>query len=75
MSKQLQIVPVENEPSLARERYSNAIINVNGTEYNNYLKKREEVLTKKKKEELLEHRINNMEEKINQILQLLTEKK
>jgi hypothetical protein len=75
MSNQLEIVPVENEPSLAREARSNAIINVNRDEYANYLKKREEVLTKKKKEQLFEQRINNLETKIEQILQLLVEKK
>ena len=75
MSKLLEIVPVENEPSLAREARSNAIINVNRDEYVNYLKRREEVLGKKKKEQLFEQRINNLETKIEQILQLLVERK
>jgi hypothetical protein len=62
---------VEGNSSLVRDTDTNAILNNNNTEYQNYLRKRDMLIMNQN--ELISHtqEINNIKEDISQIKQML----
>jgi hypothetical protein len=64
---------VENEPGLVRDAESNGIIHVDDATYKAYKLARDLEKQKKLKEEMLNNRINNLENDISEIKSLLKE--
>ena len=66
-----QFYKVKGNPSLVRDISSNAIINMNNSDYVNYLKSQNIELQKQNKAKQQEDDINNLKEDISEIKYLL----
>lgn len=67
----MELVPVEGKPNLYRDINTNAIINKNNSEYENYLNQRESRLKKSKKIDTIERDLESLKNDINEIKSLL----
>lgn len=67
-----ELIPVIDHPTLARDRTTNAIVDVNTEAYQQYLIQKQEKLGQKARFSQLEQRINNMETDLSDIKNLLT---
>ena len=56
----MSLIPVENHPGLFRDSVTNAIVNRSKSDYERYTKTRNNMLSK-------EERINNLEEKVDNL--------
>jgi hypothetical protein len=73
-----KLIKVKDNPGLARDSYSGAILDVNRDEYNKYLSMKNQRLQQKEQLQSMESRINNMEDtlcSIQSMLQRLLEDK
>lgn len=61
-------IPVQNNPGLYRDTETNAILNINSGEREEYLKRRNQRLDEKSRINNLENKINLIEEKLDLIL-------
>lgn len=64
---------VKNYPDLVKDISSNAILNNNDIEFNEFMLKREKKKQNEHKIKVLEHKINNIEEKIDFLVSLLSD--
>jgi hypothetical protein len=67
----VEYLKVEGNSSLVREVSSNAIINMNYSEYENYMKNRDIALARKTQLEQNTDEINNIKQDISEIKQML----
>ena len=67
----VEYLKVEGNSSLVREVSSNAIINMNYSEYENYMKNRDIALARKTQLEQNTDEINNIKQDISDIKQML----
>lgn len=67
----MELVPVEGKTNLYRDINTNAIINKNNSEYENYLKQRESRLKKSEKIDVIEKDLELLKSDINEIKFLL----
>lgn len=67
----MKLIKVKNYPSLCRDVISNAIINVNNDEYNEYLKRKEKILNEQKKLKQYDIELNNIKLELFEIKELL----
>lgn len=65
------LLPVEGQQGLYRDINTNAIVNKNDEEYNNYIKRREQLRKKDDKIEHLEDKINSLQNDISEIKNIL----
>ena len=66
------LINVKNYPDLVKDTTSNAIINNNDIEFNEFMLKREKKRIQDTKIKQLEHKINNIEEKLDVLINLLS---
>ena len=66
-----RFLKVEGNPSLVRDTYSNAIINTNESEYENYMRLKNKMLERKSQEEQNTEDINNLKQDMEEIKTLL----
>lgn len=64
---------VKNYPDLVKDTSSNAILNNNDIEFNEFMLKREKKKQNEHKIKVLEHKINNIEEKLDFLVSLLSD--
>jgi hypothetical protein len=67
----MELVPVEGKKDLYRDINTNAIINKNNDEYENYLRQRESRLKKSEKINIIEKDLELLKNDINEIKFLL----
>lgn len=67
----MNLIPVENQKDLYRDPRTNAIINMNKTEYESYIKRRESIKNEKSRVDTIENELSNMKEDLNEIKSLL----
>ena len=66
------LINVKNYPDLVKDTTSNAILNNNDIEFNDFMLKREKKRIQETKIKQLEHKINNIEEKLDNLINLLS---
>ena len=67
----MELVPVEGKTELYRDLNTNAIINKNNAEYENYLTQRESKIRKNEKIDIIEKDLELLKNDINEIKFLL----
>jgi hypothetical protein len=67
----MNLIPVENQKDLYRDTRTNAIINMNKTEYESYIKRRESIKNEKNRVDQIEDEILSVKEDLNEIKTLL----
>ena len=67
----MNLIPVENQKDLYRDTRTNAIINMNKTEYESYIKRRESIKNEKNRVDQIEDEILLVKEDLNEIKTLL----
>ena len=67
----MSLLPVEGQPGLYRDTKSNAIVNSNTVEYENYVKQRNARQTKNAKIEQLESEMHQIKDDLFEIKSLL----
>lgn len=67
----MELIPVEGKIDLFRDVNSNAIINKNNNEYQNYLNERESRLKKSEKIDNMEKDLESLKDDINEIKTML----
>jgi hypothetical protein len=65
-------IKVEGNSDLVRDADTLAILNTNRTDYENYLRKRDSILSEKQQIQLQAEEINNLKEDLNEIKQMLS---
>ena len=65
-------IKVEGNSDLVRDTDTMAILNTNRTDYDNYLRKRDSILSDKQQIQVQAEEINNLKEDLNEIKQMLT---
>ena len=68
------LINVKNYPDLVKDTTSNAILNNNDIEFNEFMLKREKRIVQETKIKQLEHKINNIEEKLDSLISLFSSK-
>jgi hypothetical protein len=63
---------VEGDPSLVRDASTMAILNTNGTDYENYIRRRQSLMSDKEQLATQAQEINNIKEDLSEIKQMLT---
>jgi hypothetical protein len=63
---------VEGDPSLVRDSSTMAILNTNGTDYENYIRRRQSLMSDKEQLATQAQEINNIKEDLSEIKQMLT---
>jgi chaperonin cofactor prefoldin len=63
---------VEGDPSLVRDTNTMAILNTNGTEYENYMRRRQSLMSDKEQLATQAQEINNIKEDLSEIKQMLS---
>jgi hypothetical protein len=63
-----ELIPVENDSTVARDPVSNAIISVDKNRLNSYKKQKELFLSKEEKIDMLFEKINNLETLLQRML-------
>ena len=67
----MKIVKIEGRDGLVRDISTSAVINTNKIEYENYIARRDSILTKNKKLDEHSEEINNIKTEISEIKQML----
>lgn len=67
----MNLIPVENQKDLYRDPRTNAIINMNKTEYESYIKRRESIKNEKNRVDQIEDEILSVKEDLDEIKTLL----
>lgn len=65
-------IKVEGNSDLVRDADTMAILNTNRTDYENYLRKRDSILSEKQQIQLQAEEINNIKEDLSEIKHMLT---
>ena len=65
-------IKVEGNSDLVRDADTMAILNTNRTDYENYLRKRDSILSDKQQIQVQAEEINNLKEDLSEIKQMLT---
>lgn len=65
------LIPVEGETSLYRDPQTNAIVNVNKSEYESYISRKNHQETEKNRIDNLENDVNSIKNDLNEIKFLL----
>lgn len=63
---------VEGDPSLVRDSSTMAILNTSGTDYENYIRRRQSLMSDKEQLATQAQEINNIKEDLSEIKQMLT---
>jgi uncharacterized protein involved in exopolysaccharide biosynthesis len=63
---------VEGDPSLVRDASTMAILNTNGTDYENYIRRRQSLMSDKEQLATQANEINNLKQDLSEIKQMLT---
>jgi len=63
---------VEGDPSLVRDASTMAILNTNGTDYENYIRRRQSLMSDKEQLANQANEINNLKQDLSEIKQMLT---
>jgi len=63
---------VEGDPSLVRDASTMAILNTNGTDYENYIRRRQSLMSDKEQLATQAQEINNIKQDLSEIKQMLT---
>ena len=63
---------VEGDPSLVRDSSTMAILNTNGTDYENYIRRRQSLMSDKEQLATQAQEINNIKEDLSEIKQMLS---
>jgi hypothetical protein len=66
-----RFLKVEGNPSLVRDTHSNAIINTNESEYENYMKLKAKMLERKSQDDKNSEDINNLKQDMEEIKTML----
>jgi hypothetical protein len=64
-------IKVEGNSDLVRDADTMAILNTNRTDYDNYLRKRDSILSDKQQIQVQAEEINNLKEDLSEIKQML----
>ena len=67
-----ETINIKNYPDLVKDTSSNAILNNNDVEFNEFMLKREKKKQNEHKIKELEHKINNIEYKLEHLISLLS---
>lgn len=67
----MNLIPVENQKDLYRDPRTNAIINMNKTEYESYIKRRESIKNEKNRVDQIEDEILSLKEDLDEIKTIL----
>ena len=67
----MELIPVEGKTQLYRDMNTNAIVNINNSEYENYLTQRESRIKKSEKIDIIEKDLELLKSDINEIKFLL----
>jgi len=65
-------IKVEGNTDLVRDTETMAILNTNRTDYENYLRKRDSILSDKQQIQVQAEEINNLKEDLSEVKQMLT---
>jgi hypothetical protein len=65
-------IKVEGNSDLVRDADTMAILNTNRTDYENYLRKRDSILSEKQQIQMQAEEINNIKEDLSEIKHMLT---
>ena len=65
-------IKVEGNSDLVRDAETMAILNTNRTDYDNYLRKRDSILSDKQQIQVQAEEINNLKEDLSEVKQMLT---
>jgi len=63
---------VEGDPSLVRDASTMAILNTNGTDYENYIRRRQSLMSDKEQLAKQANEINNLKQDLSEIKQMLS---
>jgi hypothetical protein len=63
---------VQGDPSLVRDSNTMAILNTNGTEYENYIRRRQALMSDKEQLATQAQEINNIKQDLSEIKQMLS---
>jgi hypothetical protein len=66
------LIKVQGDPSLVRDSSTMAILNTNGTDYENYIRRRQSLMSDKEQLATQAQEINNIKEDLSEIKQMLT---
>ena len=67
----MSLIPVENHPGLFRDSTTNAIVNKSKSDFDNYNKTRNRMLSKEQRIDHLEKKIDNLSSDIGDIKSML----
>lgn len=67
----MNLIPVENQKGLYRDTKTNAIINMDKTEYESYIKRRDSIKNEKNRVDKIEDDIASVKQDLNEIKSLL----
>jgi hypothetical protein len=66
------LLKVQGDPSLVRDVNTMAILNTNTTDYDNYIRRKESLMSDKEQLATQAHEINNIKQDLSEIKQMLT---
>jgi len=66
------LLKVQGDPSLVRDANTMAILNTNGTDYQNYIRRRESLMSDKEQLATQANEINNLKQDLSEIKQMLS---
>jgi hypothetical protein len=66
------LLKVQGDPSLVRDANTMAILNTNRTDYDNYIRRKESLMSDKEQLATQAHEINNIKQDLSEIKQMLS---
>ena len=66
------LLKVQGDPSLVRDANTMAILNTSGTDYQNYIRRRESLMSDKETLATQANEINNLKQDLSEIKQMLS---
>ena len=66
------LLKVKGDPSLVRDVNTMAILNTNRTDYDNYIRRKESLMSDKEQLATQAHEINNIKQDLSEIKQMLS---
>jgi hypothetical protein len=66
------LLKVQGDPSLVRDVNTMAILNTNTTDYDNYIRRKESLMSDKEQLATQAHEINNIKQDLSEIKQMLS---
>tara|TARA_Y100001935_G_C17138160_1_gene424087 strand:+ start:130 stop:351 length:222 start_codon:yes stop_codon:yes gene_type:complete len=67
----MSLIPVEGNKNLSRDGKSNAIINTNKNEYQEYMKNRQKLISEKERVDCLERKVDDLKGDLDEIKSML----